>query len=60
MNPFYAGVRVGGAHYSNFQQNWVITGINLNKMMSLQACLQFNITPWFAVETGYTWLGKLS
>ncbi len=60
MNPFYAGVRVGGAHYSNFQQNYQdVTGINLNKDdVAAGLFAGYNITPWFAVETGYTWLGE--
>ncbi|MCG3864184.1 MULTISPECIES: outer membrane beta-barrel protein [unclassified Photobacterium] len=60
VNPFYVGARLGGAHYSNFQQNYQdITGINLNKDdIAAGVFAGYNFTPWFAVETGYTWLGE--
>lgn len=57
-NPYYVGVRLGDANYSHFEQNNHASNLGL-KQHDLGAGIfaGYNITPWFAVETGYTWLG---
>lgn len=58
VNPYYVGVRLGDANYSHFEQNDHIShpGLKTNNL-GAGIFAGYNITPWFAVETGYTWLG---
>ena len=57
-NPYYVGVRLGDANYSHFEQNGHTSNLGL-KQNDLGAGIfaGYNIAPWFAFETGYTWLG---
>jgi len=58
-NPWYVGARIGTAHYSDFETNAPSTGVNNNDELAGGVFLGYNITEWFALETGYTYLGKI-
>ena len=58
-NPWYAGFRVGATHYNDIS----VDGVDSNSAfdrddMGGGLFAGYNVTPWFAVETGYTWLGR--
>ncbi|WP_297481790.1 OmpA family protein [uncultured Photobacterium sp.] len=66
-NPFYAGARAGGVHYSDFDAKTGDAHINPSQAISIDKddfaggiFMGYNVTPWFAVETGYTWLGEVT
>ncbi|SUB90839.1 OmpA family protein [Photobacterium damselae] len=56
---WYLGIRVGSTHHSD-----IFSGINKNVSLLDNDDIGgglftgYNITPWFAIETGYTWLGN--
>ncbi|MGF1786888.1 OmpA family protein [Photobacterium swingsii] len=59
-NPWYAGARIGGTHYNNFEG--IIKGADdqLDKDdFGGGVFVGYNFVPWFALEGGYTHLGKL-
>jgi len=58
-NPWYVGARIGTAHYSDFETNDPSTGVNNNDELAGGVFLGYNINDWFALETGYTYLGKI-
>ena len=53
-NPWYAGARLGGTHYSDISN--APTGIDKDDFGG-GVFLGYNLIPWFAIETGYTYLG---
>ncbi|BBC39570.1 outer membrane protein A [Photobacterium damselae subsp. piscicida] len=53
-NPFYAGARIGASIYDTGHNGANVDGKNL----AGGAFLGYQVTPWFAVETGYTHLGS--
>lgn len=56
-NAWYAGGRLGGTHYSDFSN--LPTGVAVDKNdWGGGIFFGYNISPWFAVETGYTYLGE--
>ena len=56
-NPWYAGARLGGTHYSDISN--LPAGIDIDKDdWGGGVFLGYNISPWFALETGYTYLGE--
>jgi len=57
-NPWYVGAKIGTAHYSDFENNDPSTGVKNNDELAGGVFLGYNITEWFALETGYTYLGK--
>ncbi|WP_279152420.1 OmpA family protein [Photobacterium iliopiscarium] len=58
-NPYYVGVRLGDANYSHFEQNNHASNLGLKQNdLSGGIFVGYNLTPWFAVETGYTALGE--
>jgi len=58
-NPWYAGARIGATHYSDFSQN-LSTNEDIDDDDFLGGLfLGYNFNDWFALETGYTHLGKL-
>ena len=66
-NPFYAGARVGGVHYSDFDAKAGNLNTNPNQSISIDKddfaggiFMGYNVTSWFAIETGYTWLGEVT
>ncbi|OAN11643.1 hypothetical protein A3K86_22265 [Photobacterium jeanii] len=57
-NPWYAGARIGGTHYNNFEG--IIKNADLDKDdFGGGVFIGYNFVPWFALEGGYTHLGKL-
>ncbi|WP_419238536.1 OmpA family protein [Photobacterium leiognathi subsp. mandapamensis] len=68
VNPFYAGVRAGGVHYSDFDSKNYANGTYDQELQNRNAIdrddfaaglfMGYNVTPWFAIEGGYTWLGE--
>ncbi|MFT6926480.1 MAG: OOP family OmpA-OmpF porin [Psychromonas sp.] len=57
-NPWYAGARLGGAHYSDFANNeWKENEQDKNDIAG-GVFVGYNYSSWFAVETGYTYLGE--
>ncbi|KJF92728.1 membrane protein [Photobacterium angustum] len=57
-NPFYAGARLGNSFY-DVKDNNTGSDINLeNKNLAGGVFAGYQITPWFAVEGGYTNLGN--
>ncbi len=56
-NPWYAGARLGGTHYSDFSNLPPNTDVDKDDFGG-GAFLGYNITPWLALETGYTYLGN--
>ncbi|PSV10025.1 OmpA family protein [Photobacterium leiognathi] len=68
-NPFYAGARLGGVHYADFDNKTAGTNWNFSKEASdsidrddfaAGLFMGYNVTPWFAIEGGYTWLGEVT
>ncbi|KPA51534.1 membrane protein [Photobacterium leiognathi subsp. mandapamensis] len=68
-NPYYAGVRAGGAHYSDFDAKDFANGTYPNPASQFNIdrddfaaglFMGYNVTPWFAIEGGYTWLGEVT
>ncbi|WP_051143722.1 OmpA family protein [Psychromonas hadalis] len=58
-NTWYAGARIGATHYSDFEQNQFQNADIDNKNLAGGLFLGYNINNWFALETGYTYLGKV-
>ncbi|WP_305374517.1 OmpA family protein [Photobacterium leiognathi] len=68
VNPFYAGVRAGGVHYSDFDSKNYTNGTYDQELQNRNVIdrddfaaglfMGYNVTPWFAIEGGYTWLGE--
>ncbi|MCD9464103.1 OmpA family protein [Photobacterium phosphoreum] len=57
-DPFYAGARVGVSHISDMDKAVTdVTGFN-NDNFAGGIFMGYQITPWFAVEGGYTHLGN--
>lgn len=57
-NPWYAGARLGGTHYSDFSDSSFNTN-NLDKNdFGGGVFAGYNFKPWFAIESGYTYLGE--
>tara|TARA_R110001583_G_scaffold22238_4_gene83592 strand:+ start:8459 stop:9475 length:1017 start_codon:yes stop_codon:yes gene_type:complete len=57
-DTWYAGARLGAAHYSNFAaQSLTVSGLDKDDLAG-GVFLGYNISDWFALETGYTYLGK--
>lgn len=66
VNPYYVGVRAGGVHYADFDAKSGNDHWNPSQETSIDKddfaggiFMGYNVTPWFAVETGYTWLGEV-
>ncbi|MBP2701927.1 OmpA family protein [Photobacterium lucens] len=66
-NPFYAGVRAGGVHYADFDTKDYANGTYGNGSDGIDRddfaagiFMGYNVTPWFAIEGGYTWLGEVT
>ncbi|WP_434139276.1 OmpA family protein [Photobacterium leiognathi] len=68
-NPFYAGVRAGGVHYADFDSKNYAAGTYGNPGSEYRIdrddfaaglFMGYNVTPWFAIEGGYTWLGEVT
>lgn len=66
VNPFYVGARAGGVHYADFDAKTGNDHWNPSHSTSIDKddfaggiFMGYNVTPWFAVETGYTWLGEV-
>ena len=66
VNPFYVGARAGGVHYADFDAKIGNDHWNPSHSTSIDKddfaggiFMGYNVTPWFAVETGYTWLGEV-
>ena len=65
VNPFYAGVRAGGVHYADFDSKDYTNGTYGSGAEGVDRddfaaglFMGYNVTPWFAIEGGYTWLGE--
>lgn len=67
-NPFYAGARSGGVHYADFDAKQA-DGLHFNPSdrfdidrddFAAGLFMGYNVTPWFAIEGGYTWLGEVT
>ncbi|SMY34971.1 OmpA family protein [Photobacterium andalusiense] len=65
VNPYYVGARAGGVHYADFDAKTGNDHWNPSQSKSIDkddfaggVFMGYNVTPWFAVETGYTWLGE--
>ncbi|HEY7865119.1 MAG TPA: OmpA family protein [Psychromonas sp.] len=57
-NPWYVGARLGGAHYSDFANNkWKENNQDQDDIAG-GVFAGYNYSSWFAVETGYTYLGE--
>lgn len=57
-NPWYAGARVGVSHFSDFDKAVTdVTGVDRDNFAG-GVFAGYQVTPWFAVETGYTHLGN--
>lgn len=57
-NPFYVGARVGVSHISDMDKAVTnVTGFD-NDNFAGGVFIGYQITPWFAVEGGYTHLGN--
>ncbi|CEO41994.1 OmpA family protein [Photobacterium kishitanii] len=66
VNPYYVGARAGGVHYADFDAKTGNDHWNPSQVTSIDkddfaggVFMGYNVTPWFAVETGYTWLGEV-
>ncbi|MCD9518582.1 OmpA family protein [Photobacterium phosphoreum] len=66
VNPFFVGARAGGVHYADFDAKIGNDHWNPSHSTSIDKddfaggiFMGYNVTPWFAVETGYTWLGEV-
>lgn len=58
-NPWYVGARIGGTHFNNFDDALKGSSGDFDQDdWGGGAFLGYNITPWFALEGGYTYLGK--
>jgi OmpA-OmpF porin, OOP family len=57
-NPWYAGARLGGTHYSDFENNQFKPIDQDDDDVAGGVFVGYNFLPWFAVETGYTYLGE--
>lgn len=57
-NPWYAGARLGGAHYSDLSSNQLDSNQLEKDDWAGGVFLGYNIKPWLAIESGYTYLGK--
>lgn len=58
-DTWYAGARLGGTHYSDFTANsFTVTGLDKDDWGG-GVFLGYNINDWFALETGYTYLGNI-
>lgn len=57
-NPWYVGGRIGATHYSDFEQSQSGRENKDNDDIGGGLFLGFNINDWFAIETGYTYLGE--
>ncbi|KJG17593.1 OmpA family protein [Photobacterium angustum] len=67
VNPFYAGVRAGGVHYADFDTKDYANGTYGSGAEGVDrddfaagVFMGYNVTPWFAIEGGYTWLGEVT
>ncbi|MCD9525849.1 OmpA family protein [Photobacterium carnosum] len=67
VNPFYVGARAGGVHYADFDAKTGNVHTNPSQEASIDKddfaggiFMGYNVTPWFAIETGYTWLGEVT
>ena len=58
-NPWYAGARIGATHYSDFSQNLSTNDGIDDDNFGGGLFLGYNFNDWFALETGYTHLGKI-
>jgi len=57
-NPWYVGARLGAAHYSDFaNSSWKQNNQDQDDIAG-GVFLGYNYSSWFAVETGYTYLGE--
>jgi OOP family OmpA-OmpF porin len=54
----YVGARLGGTHYSDFSSTQVSNGLDKDDL-GAGAFLGHNVKDWFALEIGYTYLGKI-
>lgn len=66
-NPFYVGARAGGVHYADFDAKTGNVNSNPTDSFSIDKddfaggiFMGYNVTPWFAIESGYTWLGEVT
>ncbi|KJG09519.1 hypothetical protein C0W96_01050 [Photobacterium kishitanii] len=66
VNPYYVGARAGGVHYADLDAKTGNDHWNPSQVTSIDRddlaggiFMGYNVTPWFAVETGYTWLGEV-
>lgn len=57
-NPWYAGARLGGTHYSDFSNKDVRAAHEDKDDFVGGAFIGYNFKPWFAMESGYTYLGE--
>jgi OmpA-OmpF porin, OOP family len=57
-NPWYAGARLGGTHYSDLTNNNVKSNSQDDDDVAGGVFVGYNFVPWFALETGYTYLGE--
>lgn len=67
VNPYYVGARAGGVHYADFDAKTGNDHWNPSQESSIDKndfagglFMGYNVTSWFAVETGYTWLGEVT
>jgi OOP family OmpA-OmpF porin len=58
-NPWYAGARIGATHYSDFNGNISSDDLKDDDDLGGGVFLGYNVNEWFALESGYTYLGKL-
>lgn len=58
-DPWYAGIRVGATHYSDFESDPILNGKVDRDNLGGGLFLGYNLNDWFALETGYTNLGKI-
>ena len=57
-NPWYVGARLGGAHYSDFANNkWKENNQDKDDIAG-GVFVGYNYSSWFAIVTGYTYLGE--
>ena len=57
-NPFYTGVRAGISHISNMDKTVTDVTAFDNDNFAGGVFIGYQVTPWFAVEGGYTHLGN--
>ncbi|WP_028863061.1 outer membrane beta-barrel protein [Psychromonas aquimarina] len=58
-NPWYAGARLGGTYYNDLSSNMLDANTLDKNDVGGGVFLGYNFVPWFALETGYTYLGKM-